>query len=453
MKFLPSLFLLSFLFSSFLTYSQEPSKLNKQADSLYHAGDFALSGEVYEELLQEDSTLVEAYHRRGTCYLQLEKPILAESYLQKAIQIDSNYAKSYYNLGLIRVQNEQHKEGLAFFKSYYQLEPQDSEGVYNIAFAFAALSQKDSFDTYFQLGLELDGNLLFAYEHGPDTYLLFGQHGKAEYVIEKGLLQFPDEAILYKEAISIYEQLGKQHKALDVYQRAKEQFPTEISWYHGVAIKRIQANTAPEVLITSDEETRKFRSISVRHIEEMDARVTDKKGNYRYADLLKKWQKTPREMALDEYFMLYYGFSKQKDFDPTASASYKQFETFQAFLEEEDDEEALDAIEAAIQLTPSKIDYYYWKASCLASLEDYDRFEMAIQDYYGFALSILNSGDGTSFETAYVTTNQADKFSIMELLDLKVSDTMDVEYEGKSFIILVDQEEEVERKVCFWVKE
>lgn len=453
MKFLQSLLLLSFLFSFFFAYSQKPSELKKQADSLYQASDFVSAGKIYEKLLQEDSTLVEAHHRRGTCYLQLGESLRAEPYLQQALQIDSNYAKSYYNLGLIRVQNEQFEEGLAFFQAFYKREPQDPEGVYNIAFAFASLSQQDSFDTYFQRGMNLDSKVLYPYENGADAYLFFGQGGKAEYFIEKGLLQFPAEVKLYEKAISIYEQLEKPDKVLDIYQRAKSQFPSEIRWYHGVAIKRVQANTAPEVIFTSEKETRKFRTISVSHIAEMDDWLKDKKGGYRYEALLKKWQKTPKEMALDEYFMLYYGFSKQKDFDPTAEASYKQFETFQAFLEEGDLEGALDAIEAAIQLTPSKVDYYYWKANCLANMQDYEGFESGIQDYYGFALSILYSGDGTSFETAYITTNQADKFSIMELLNLKVSDTLNVEHEGNSFQILIDQEEKVERKVCFWIPE
>jgi len=203
---------------------------------------------LYEQVLQKDSTNAEVYHRRGTCFSQLGKPLEAEPYLQQVLRIDSDYAKSYYNLGLIRVNNSQYKEGLALFQAFHEREPLDPDGPYNIAFAFASLSQKDSFDAYFKLALELEPHMLYAYENGPETYLYFGENDKAEYFIEKGLLQFPNEAGLYTKAVSLYEQSGNTKRVLDVYQRAKKQFPLEFSWYLGVAIKRIKVNTSPKCL-------------------------------------------------------------------------------------------------------------------------------------------------------------------------------------------------------------
>jgi len=131
MNFLPTPFLVFFLFSSLSNFAQTQSALHKQADSLYLARDFTTAGMLYEQVLQKDSTNAEVYHRRGTCFSQLGKPLEAEPYLQQVLRIDSDYAKSYYNLGLIRVNNSQYKEGLALFQAFHEREPLDPDCSYN----------------------------------------------------------------------------------------------------------------------------------------------------------------------------------------------------------------------------------------------------------------------------------------------------------------------------------
>ncbi len=449
MKILPTL--LPFLLALTLSWAQNPQALQQQADSLYEARSFEKALPAYADFLAQDSSSAEAYHRYGTCYLQLGQPLLAEKQLIKALGLNSAYAKSYYNLGLIRVKKEQYEEGLRFFKAFYQLEPQDPEGVYNIAFAYASLMQADSFDVYFQLGLALDQDMLYPYENGPDTYLFFGETAKAEALIEKGIARFPDQASMYEKAIFIYTQQDKMTQVLETYQRAKAQFPEELKWYHGVAISRVQANTAPEACITSANEAKRFRFISVPYLDQMSSSLRDKKGLYFYPDLKKKWIKNPQKLALDEYFMLYYGHSQEAAFDPAGASEAVSFAQFQDFFEGGLYEEALLALEEAMESAPFESSLHYWKASCLANMKAYDRFEMAIQHYYGLALGILHTGDGTSFETAYIVTYHSDKNTIMSLLGLEPSDIMEVEHEGQAFEILIDQEEEAERKVCFRV--
>jgi tetratricopeptide (TPR) repeat protein len=110
MKIYPSLILHALIFGSSSAFSQDRTALKEYADSLYMVDKYEMARKAYDAFIAHDSSNAQAFHRRGTSYLEADMLALAERDLRKATELDSLYANSYYNLGLI--QNRQDRSPL-----------------------------------------------------------------------------------------------------------------------------------------------------------------------------------------------------------------------------------------------------------------------------------------------------------------------------------------------------
>lgn len=447
MKFFPSLILLALIFAFSTAFSQDRTALKEYADSLYMADKYEMARKAYDAFIAHDSSNAEAFHRRGTSYLEAEMLALAERDLRKATELDSLYANSYYNLGLIHNRQDKFKEGLPYFLKFIELKPEDPDGYANAAVTYVYLDQPDSFDIYFQLAYKLDSANLSLLQVGASNYAYFEKYEQAAIYGEQGIALHPEDEELYSTLIDIYSEEDKYAKTLEIAEKARKQFPTDINWANEVALYRILNNTNPELLTSEEGKAEKFSHISSSKTTELNAWVNDSEGKYYYPSLLERFKNTPEKMGFDDYFMLYYGESEQDGYSPYGASL--EARTYREWMDTNDYEEALEKVNKALEDYPTSIDLNYYAASCYAELGELENFELAIQHYYGFALGILYTGDGLSFETALIVTATHDEYTIMDLIDLDVAGQSLVNHDGHVFDILTSGSDDEVRKIHF----
>ena len=445
---LSTFFLFSLIFLQIIpAFSQQYDALKMRADSLYEAKNFKMAQKAYDAFLAYDSSSAEAFHRRGSCYMDAEMMELARRDFLLALNVDSLYANAYYNLGLIANQKEAFAEGLGYFRKYISLQPEDPEGLLNISINFVYLEEPDSFDRYFQRAYALDTTDERIYHLGAADYAFYEQFDKAEFFILKAIEKFPKEADFYELAIQIFEAQDKYAEALQVALKGKAAFPEELNWYHEAALHRILSHTPKEILQKDSSGQDKFSHISSEKTMKLSEWAKNKKSKYYYPSLLKKFKKTPLELGFDEYFMLYYGRGEQED--AQVFGSNLILKEVRETMSEGNYEEALSIIEKTWKEDVANLDLHYYAATCLAETGDMEGFEQAIQHYYGFALGIIYTGDGLSFEKAFIVNAVHDEYSIMDLLGLEVNEQALVHYEGHVYDVLTGQSGESSVEIYF----
>jgi tetratricopeptide (TPR) repeat protein len=424
--------------------------LKQKADSLYEAKNYEMALGAFHDLLAKDSSSAEAFKRRGNCYSSAGMLVQAARDFKKAIEIDSTFSDAYFNLGSNFFRRDQYRSSLVYYKKYHQLEPTDYQGVINIAGSFYYLGEADSFQLYLQRSeaMEKDTSDIHDLNYAVANYCNFRINDKAEKYAQKGIKLFPDEESFYFMARFIYRDQKKHKEALEIAKLAKTRFPDEEIWLHEVGENRLELNTASDVLKESSDGTRSFTNISADNIKELDTWVKQKNGKYYYPTLLKKMQTAPESLGYDEYFMLKYGQSAQKNYSPygptTSTISHW------TMMNQGKYEEALKNIRKDLKNAPMNMDLLNYEAYiCLEVLGDKDGFAMAMQHYNGFANSSLYTGDGKAFESAFVITYLPDERTIMHLLDLEIGTKELIQHEGHTYEVITGHRDEHLEKVYF----
>ncbi|MBN2520014.1 MAG: tetratricopeptide repeat protein [Bacteroidales bacterium] len=206
-------------------------------------------GKFYHELYKSDQT--ELKEKYGN--------LLEEAYLnyKKAGDLDSlNKLENYMNLDLLDIYNKLFSDGVDEFneKNYneatklweYAIDIRnysvllkddiDSSTMYNIG--IAALNAKDynkALD-YFNRVLEIDYGGANVYVLMKNAYIEMEDSAAALKTLQTGFESFPEDQAILVELINYYLMSGGSQEALEYLKLAKEQDPTNPTFYHAEGV-------------------------------------------------------------------------------------------------------------------------------------------------------------------------------------------------------------------------
>lgn len=126
-------------------------------------------------------------------------------------------------------------------------------------------------------------------------------------------------------------------------------------------------------------------------------------------------------------------FATSKNFEPYASKNSDALKKVNALMEKNDFETALKEVDEALAADPCDIDLWICKSSILRTKGDEAKANEARQRWFGLVDSILMSGDGKSFETAFKVISVREEYSLMSILGIAPGDQYLVVHEGVSF--------------------
>ncbi len=82
----------------------------------FHSGNYQGALSHFKKALEENPTYPDIYYRVGVIYHRLDKPDMAEKYLNKAIQLNSRYFEAICYLGMLLYEEERKKEAGSLFQ-------------------------------------------------------------------------------------------------------------------------------------------------------------------------------------------------------------------------------------------------------------------------------------------------------------------------------------------------
>lgn len=159
--------------------------------------------------------------------------------------------------------------------------------------------------------------------------------------------------------------------------------------------------------------------------------VTDKESQTYYPVLLDRFNQSDSTLSADDFTLLYYGAVFLSSYD-----LYQIQEQEQKIRLANYDQEFLLAYELADQLLknyPMSVQAYFEKAYACFNLKRFKEESYNNKRYKILIRTVLASGDGKSFETAFHANLPNDEYEVLKSLGLEIKEATEVEYLHQSF--------------------
>lgn len=91
------------------------------------------AAETYMESFEYEGPTGFSYYKIGLCYLNMDKPDKAESYLTKAIQEDPDLDEAYYELALLKDEQKASPEAIYFIEKALELDSENTDYLFTSA--------------------------------------------------------------------------------------------------------------------------------------------------------------------------------------------------------------------------------------------------------------------------------------------------------------------------------
>ncbi len=197
--------------------------------SHYNLGNFYLNQQRFNEAVQSYNLAIKLNPNEimplinlSIAYNRLKQNDKAEQALRKALAIDPQNYAAYLNLGMLLAEMGRKNEAVMAFKKALEINPQSAQAAYNLAVLYDQEGLLNEAVKYSSLAAELD-------QQDPKylySYAFFlqkaGNKAQATEVLEKCTQKFPAYGESYLLLGYIWEQQGKEDKAVQVYGAAIE---------------------------------------------------------------------------------------------------------------------------------------------------------------------------------------------------------------------------------------
>lgn len=172
-KFL-SLLIIIFLFNT--SFSQEISKLFAVGDSLYELDKYEEAQTIYEKILSFDENNPKVYDKLSNCLASQGDIDSAKVLLNKALEVDPKYAEGYAGLSNLFFLQEQLDTSIALIKLARKYNPDTAIYVIMEGISYMYTETLDTALTMFELALDIEpknslANYYIAYVYNSVEYL------------------------------------------------------------------------------------------------------------------------------------------------------------------------------------------------------------------------------------------------------------------------------------------
>lgn len=243
--------------------------------------------------------------------------------------------------------------------------------------------------SYYNLGMTDSAFYYLSYAHqkDPNNDLFYYLEGYLNYNIKN----YQNAYINFKAAIKLN--------------------PSEPDYFYLYCESIILMNTDSTILNIN----KKFIDLNQENMAKMKKLSNSKKSKYYFPKLKAKFNAFSSSFSLDDYFMLYYGYSIQPGFSGYSNSN----PDIAKLYEDNKYDDCINLSKKFISDHPTSIVSYYYLANSYYSLKNYDLALKYLTPYYGFIYGIIATGDGMSKENAYIVTSVVDEYSILNFFNTK----------------------------------
>ncbi len=155
--------------------------LLEKAKNLTAKGDFEASNIVLSKILDNDSTIAEAWNLIGINYFELENYPLASAGVLKAVALDPSDYRFYYNLGNVRREQKLFEESFQLYERALSIKPDVADIYLNRGVLYSKVGSPFKAIKEFEVAAKLEPkNPLILFNKGRTQLILNDVAGSIE---------------------------------------------------------------------------------------------------------------------------------------------------------------------------------------------------------------------------------------------------------------------------------
>ena len=392
-------------------FSQLNDSIREQANFYYENDEYEMALVNYNSILDKESTDYELYKKRGNCYYNLGNNEAAINDYKQALIIKPNYADVLFNLGNIYDNMGIIDSALYFFRQYSYIRPHEAISYIRLSLIkLNEIAENDSSLFYAQRAIETEPENFLSYYALSMAYLYLEKYDESIDAANKGLkYNEEDNLILYHPLGISYYFMGNYEKAYHTFSKADSLEDNTLEFIDYRVQSLLMLNTSAEKYKLKPSGKIIFNDLLAKNMPILDEWSTDKNHNYNYGKLLSKFHSNILEMGIDEFFMLYFGFSHDIAYSPYGNNTSEIMDLWN----NNDYDKFVTEAEAFLAKDPTHFGLYWNLSSIYAMNGNKEKQFENLFKYYGFLEGIVASGNGKNVDSAYIVIKISDEYEIL----------------------------------------
>lgn len=405
------LYLLPLLLGTSTIFAQIDSSDFFEAKEYYEADEFDDCIKSISKYLEQKPQHPEAYKIRGNCYLASEHYAKAKIDFLSALKIDSVYIPALFNLAYACKKTAKLDSAALYYKRITEIDPENAEAYLDLALVFSKTGGSESPLGLFEKAYQLDSNSAdIMYYLTREYFYIANDTASAEKVLTKAVQQFPEDPdfVIFQGVIS---------KSKGEFEQAIAQAQSAITLDSSAFYPYVLELEATMLLRTNQESIRKNAEGDYQFVDYHSFKTPALADQFedQYQPLRERMLKG-EVLGLDEYFQFYIAQAKQEDYSPY---SFNRSNELREAWQNEDYPAIVEMEEELLEGIPLSLGNIYKLAIAYFETQDYENFKRIYAIYRGHINAILASGDGKTYETAYIVMTTSDQYVLMSHLGLE----------------------------------
>ncbi len=359
--------------------------------------------DYYETVMKKDTANPYPYYFLADYLFEIDSLQQAYDFVNKAISKNPKNYNFYYLRASIEYKARLYElalndinKALSFYPDSYKLQLFKAQVLYQ-------LQQYNKAIPILEKLVQEQTNKLNAYYYLAWSYYYTAQYDRAIKIARQALDKSKNTAEFYQLLAYTYIAQGEYTKAQKAADKLLKISPGNMTAYNLKITATLLART-PENVIGSD---KKFTKINALNTDFIKNAINNPASQYYYQKLLNKFSTKPDRLSLDEYAMLYLGYGLKNKINRTKPAEYA------SYYQKGQYQQCIEAAKKAISVYPLDQNAYFYLALSYNKLTQPEDFIKNLTIYHGLQKAIAATGDGMSYETAYLITNEQDIFYVL----------------------------------------
>lgn len=163
----------------------------------------------------------------------------------------------------------------------------------------------------------------------------------------------------------------------------------------------------------------------------LQRKVSDKNSHFYYPELLERFRNSDSTLTSEDFEVIYYGGIFLDSYDPVklteAEQRIRELNYYKKYIE------AYELADSLLREYPVSVQAYFEKGYACYNLKRFEEQEYNNKRYKVLIRTILRSGEGKSFSSAWFANLPDDEFEVLKYLNLEIREEAEIPYKDDIF--------------------
>ncbi|MBT33650.1 MAG: hypothetical protein CMO01_28640 [Thalassobius sp.] len=410
------------------SYSQTKENLLASAKKYYDEDQYREALNLLNKYIEKDSLNAEVYKLRGNCFMEFNQNESALEDYRMSAKVDTTFTDAYFNLAnafelLEKIDSAEH-----YFRVYISKVPEDPDGYVRLGLDLQMQGREDSVLSLFEYAYELDTNNVSTIYILAQEYFYREDFKRAIKYSEKGnTIDSLNQEFYILNSMAEFNSLNfeKAKQKADIVLRLDS---LNFDAYVLSLESEMMIKTNRDAFVLDEYYDFKFVNFTSPKIQE----ILSSDSLAVYTDLKSKINEG-EILSLEDYFRFYISQRKADDYSPYFTSANAQIAEY---YNNEQFEELTSFSDAVLQTNPLRLGDIYRVAVGNYMMRKMDNFKRLYAAYFGTIESIVSTGTGENYDSAYIVMSTADEYVVLSYSGMQSNQQALTAKDGHSFDVL-----------------